>query len=178
MGFQQSSYAVGRVLGPPLAGSVFDRIGVWSPMVLGGAITAIGLSGANVTLGFLAGFLGLRYLQHAKLPMKAIGGLAFAAIALCITAMARSYDFFMYYFTLVVTPMAMLCGVFYPVTQLPVALQWLATLLPLTHATALVRPLMLGESPTNTAIHILVLVGYAFAGLYFATLLFRQRFLT
>lgn len=41
MGFQQSSYAVGRVLGPPLAGSVFDRIGVWSPMVLGGAITAV-----------------------------------------------------------------------------------------------------------------------------------------
>ena len=41
MGFQQSSYAVGRVLGPPLAGSVFDRIGVWSPMVLGGVITAV-----------------------------------------------------------------------------------------------------------------------------------------
>jgi len=31
--------------------------------LLGGAITAIGLSGANVTLGYLAGFLGLRYLQ-------------------------------------------------------------------------------------------------------------------
>lgn len=41
MGFQQSSYAVGRVLGPPLAGSVFDRIGVWSPMVMGGFITAL-----------------------------------------------------------------------------------------------------------------------------------------
>ena len=34
--------------------------------LLGGAITAIGLSGANVTLGFLAGFLGLRYLQHVQ----------------------------------------------------------------------------------------------------------------
>lgn len=41
--------------------------------LLGGAITAIGLSGANVTLGYLAGFLGLRYLQHRHLPMKAIG---------------------------------------------------------------------------------------------------------
>ena len=41
MGFQQSSYAVGRVLGPPLAGSAFDRFGVWSPMVFGGIITAI-----------------------------------------------------------------------------------------------------------------------------------------
>jgi hypothetical protein len=50
--------------------------------LLGGAITAIGLSGANVTLGFLAGFLGLRYLQHTRLPMKTVGALAFAALAL------------------------------------------------------------------------------------------------
>lgn len=48
--------------------------------LLGGAITAIGLSGANVTLGFLAGFLGLRYLQHARWPFKAAGAGAFAAL--------------------------------------------------------------------------------------------------
>lgn len=41
MGFQQSSYAMARVLGPPLAGSAFDRMGVWSPMVLGGVITGV-----------------------------------------------------------------------------------------------------------------------------------------
>ncbi|MDO8362356.1 MAG: MFS transporter [Actinomycetota bacterium] len=40
LGFQQSSYAVGRVLGPPLAGSAFDRIGVWSPMLAGAVVTA------------------------------------------------------------------------------------------------------------------------------------------
>jgi hypothetical protein len=50
--------------------------------LLGGAITAIGLSGANVTLGFLAGFLGLRYLQHVRPPAKALGGFAFAALLL------------------------------------------------------------------------------------------------
>lgn len=43
MGFQQSSYAIGRVLGPPLAGSMFDRVGVWSPMVAGAAVTAMAL---------------------------------------------------------------------------------------------------------------------------------------
>lgn len=48
--------------------------------LLGGAITAIGLSGANVTLGFIAGFLGLRYLQHRQLPMKAMGAAAFAFV--------------------------------------------------------------------------------------------------
>ncbi|MEZ5995522.1 MAG: hypothetical protein R3C25_07180 [Hyphomonadaceae bacterium] len=49
--------------------------------LLGGAITAVGLSGANVTLGFLAGFLGLRYLQHIRPLAKALGALAFAALA-------------------------------------------------------------------------------------------------
>lgn len=48
--------------------------------LLGGAITAIGLSGANVTLGFIAGFLGLRYLQHRHFPMKAMGAAAFAFV--------------------------------------------------------------------------------------------------
>jgi hypothetical protein len=49
--------------------------------LLGGAITAIGLSGANVTLGFLAGFLGLRYLQHVRPIPKSLGALAFAAFS-------------------------------------------------------------------------------------------------
>ncbi|PZO55650.1 MAG: hypothetical protein DCF16_01900, partial [Alphaproteobacteria bacterium] len=50
--------------------------------LLGGAITAVGLSGANVTLGYLAGFLGLRYLQHRKLHIKAAGAAAFGAMTL------------------------------------------------------------------------------------------------
>jgi hypothetical protein len=50
--------------------------------LLGGAITAIGLSGANVTLGYLAGYLGLRYMQHVKAPIKALGAAGFAGFAL------------------------------------------------------------------------------------------------
>lgn len=50
--------------------------------LLGGAITAVGLSGANVTLGFLSGFLGLRHLQHVRLAVKWGGAIAFAFFAL------------------------------------------------------------------------------------------------
>lgn len=50
--------------------------------LLGGVITAVGLSGANVTLGFLAGFLGLRYLQHVRRLPKVMGALAFATLGL------------------------------------------------------------------------------------------------
>ena len=62
--------------------------------LLGGAITAIGLSGANVTLGFLAGFLGLRYLQHGQMPMKIMGAAAFVfvgALALMLNLFAADW---------------------------------------------------------------------------------------
>lgn len=48
--------------------------------LLGGAVIATGLSGANVTLGFLAGFLGLRYVQHGRRLVKTAGAAAFAAL--------------------------------------------------------------------------------------------------
>ncbi len=58
--------------------------------LLGGAIIAIGLSGANVTLGFLSGFLGLRYVQHVRMPIKLMGAFAFAAF----TALALMLNLF------------------------------------------------------------------------------------
>src|SRR3989442_1274373 len=105
-------------------------------------------------------------------------GLTFGALALAVTAMARSYDFFMYYFTLLITPMNLLCGVFFPVEQLPAAFQAIAAFLPLTHAVAIARPLLLGQIPSDAVLHALVLLAYAAAGFYAATVLFRSRLLT
>lgn len=58
--------------------------------LLGGAVIAIGLSGANVTLGYLAGFLGLRYMQHVRWLPKTLGALGFAAL----TALALMLNLF------------------------------------------------------------------------------------
>jgi len=104
-------------------------------------------------------------------------GLAFGGMGLVVTALSPSYDFFMYYFTLFITPMAMLCGVFYPVDRLPAALQSVSRFLPLTHAVELVRPLMLGKVPDEIIAHVAVLVAYAAVSLYAAMVLFRRRLL-
>jgi lipooligosaccharide transport system permease protein len=104
-------------------------------------------------------------------------GLAFGALALIATALSPSYDFFMYYFTLFVTPMGMLCGVFYPIDALPAALQAVSWVLPLTHATELVRPLILGQIPAHAVMNVAVLLAYALAGFYAAMILFRRRLL-
>ncbi len=57
------------------------------------------------------------------LPAIVLTGLAFAALGLIWNALAPSYDFFMYYFTLFITPMTLISGVFFPTDQLP---GWLA----------------------------------------------------
>jgi lipooligosaccharide transport system permease protein len=141
------------------------------------AATKSVLSGAAILA--VVWLLGLTHslLSLWVLALVPLVGLTFGALALAVTAMARSYDFFMYYFTLVVTPMGLLCGVFFPIDQLPAVFQAIAAFLPLTHAVAIARPLLLGEVPGQLALHALVLLAYAATGFYAATVLFRRRLL-
>ena len=113
----------------------------------------------------------------AALPIVALVGLAFAAIGLAVNALANGYDFFSYYMTIVLTPMLMLSGVFFPIEQLPGAVQAGAKLLPLHHGVALVRPLLLGELPAGVLAHLGVLAAYAIVGFYLALILTRRRLL-
>ncbi len=109
------------------------------------------------------------------IPLALLVGLCFAAIGLIMTALAPSYDFFMYYFTLVITPMMLLCGVFFPVSQLPALLQTVSLILPLSHAVDIARPLMNGALPHGVLLHTSVLSAYAAAGFYVSLVLFRRR---
>jgi len=123
--------------------------------------------------GFAASLLAL-----GAIPVVALVGLAFAGIGLSINALATGYDFFSYYMTLVLTPMMMLSGVFFPADQLPAAVQLAAQLLPLSHGVALARPLLLGEIPQSILLHLGVLLAYAVGGFYLAVVLTRRRLLT
>lgn len=109
------------------------------------------------------------------LPLVLLAGTSFAALALCVTAFAKSYDFFVYYFTLVITPMFLLSGTFFPLEAMPKAVRWGAQVLPLTHAVELVRPLMTGQALTYPLLHLGVLILYGVAGLYVACILLRRR---
>ena len=110
-------------------------------------------------------------------PVAFLVGLAFSGLGLVMTALSPSYDFFMYYFTLAITPMVLLCGVFYPTSQLPLLLQDISSVLPLTHAIDIVRPLVLGHIPPAWAWHALVLLAYGAGGFWLALALTRRRLL-
>jgi len=103
-------------------------------------------------------------------------GVTFSCIALVFNALAKGYDFFTYYFTLCITPMMFLSGIFFPLEQLPPLVRLLSQALPLTNAVALVRPLFMGEWPQQAWQHGLVLLAYSVGGFWLALALTRRRF--
>ncbi|MEO5845621.1 MAG: ABC transporter permease [Caldimonas sp.] len=110
------------------------------------------------------------------LPVLGLVGITFASLALVFNALAKGYEFFTYYFTLVVTPMTFLSGVYFPIAQMPPWLQGIAQVLPLKAAVDLVRPLVLGNIPADPLGPLLILTGYACSGYYLALVLTRRRF--
>lgn len=109
-------------------------------------------------------------------PILMLAGITFSCMALIFNALAKGYDFFTYYFTLFLTPMMFLSGVFFPRTNLPRVLQWVSDILPLTQVVELVRPLFLGHWPGQAGWHLAVLVAYTLVAWQIALLLTRRRF--
>ena len=103
-------------------------------------------------------------------------GITFSCIALIFNALARGYDFFTYYFTLFLTPMMFLSGIFFPLEQLPVFVRIISGWLPLTNAVELVRPLFMDQWPSHGLKNALVLLVYALGGFWVALALTRRRF--
>ena len=135
------------------------------------------LSGVAVLA--VAAALGLcsSWLALWVIPVIFLTGLAFSGLGLIVTALSPSYDFFVYYFTLLITPMILMSGVFFPVDQLPTALQVVTVGLPLSHAVDMVRPLMADTVPAYWGIHLCTLALYAIISFYVALALTRKRLL-
>jgi len=103
-------------------------------------------------------------------------GITFSCIALIFNALAQGYDFFTYYFTLFLTPMMFLSGVFFPRAQLPGPLRAVSDWLPLTNAVELVRPMFMDQWPAHPLRGAVVLAAYAVVSFWVALALTRRRF--
>jgi len=111
----------------------------------------------------------------AVVPVLFVVGLCFSGVALIMTTLAKGYDFFTYYFTLLVTPMGFLSGVFFPLHQLPRAVQGAAWVLPLAHAASLARGLTLGDPMPWPWLSLAVLLAYGVTGVWVAAWIARRR---
>src|SRR4051812_49381258 len=140
------------------------------------ASKAVVSTAAILAVILLLGF-GRSWLAVWVLPLGFLVGLTFSAFGLVMTSLAPSYDFFTYFFTLVLTPTLLLSGVFFPVDQMPAALAAVAEFLPLKHAIDPARPLLTGAVPDAILLHVAVMLVYAFGTYFIALVLTRRRLL-
>ncbi len=84
-------------------------------------------------------------------------GVLFGSLAMIITSISPSFDFFSYYTELVITPMLFFSGVFFPLDNFPGWMKVLAEFLPLTHAVRISRAVYTGQPQPG--------VGWGLAGL-------------
>src|SRR5512136_1690107 len=94
-------------------------------------------------------------LSLLAIPLAFFGGMLFAGIAMCFTAITPGIDTLNYPAFLFITPMMLFSGTFFPLSILPVALQYLAlALLPLTHLVAVMRMLTLAAITPVILLHL------------------------
>ncbi|KCZ72723.1 putative permease [Candidatus Methanoperedens nitroreducens] len=80
------------------------------------------------------------------IPFSFIAGLLFATIGMCFTAISPNIDSLNYPTFLFITPMFLFSGTFFPLSLLPVSLQYFAiAALPLTHVVIIVRSLTFAD---------------------------------
>jgi lipooligosaccharide transport system permease protein len=91
----------------------------------------------------------------AALPAGVLTGMAFGAPMAAYSATQDKDTGFSTIYRFVVVPLFLFSGTFFPISQLPVVLQWLAYATPLYHGVALCRDLTLGQ------VHLWVDLGHA-----------------
>ncbi len=90
-----------------------------------------------------------------------VTGFGFAAFGVAVAAIAKTIDNFNYITSAVLTPMFLVAGTFFPVTNLPAGIRTIAQINPLYHCVQLVRDASLGGLGTADLGHAGVLIAFA-----------------
>jgi len=86
-------------------------------------------------------------------------GVLFASLAMIVTSVSPSFDFFNYYTELVITPMLFFSGVFFPLDRFPAWMKSLSEFMPLTHAVKISRAVFSGEYHARYVWDFLIILG-------------------
>jgi lipooligosaccharide transport system permease protein len=118
------------------------------------------LFGAAVFLVVMIAF-GATDIPHAlsMLPVAVLTGLAFAAPIQAYAATQKSDNSFAGLFRFVITPMFIFSGTFFPVSQLPDLVEWIAYLTPLWHGVVLIRSIAIDTVDPPLALLNLTVLG-------------------
>jgi len=109
------------------------------------------------------------------IPVLFLVGIFFAALGLIMTALAANYEFFNYFTSLVITPLFLFSGIFFPLEAMHPLAQKFMLAFPLTHAVLLSRMLCYGRIEPGWAPNLALSLALAAGSLGIATLLLRRR---
>jgi lipooligosaccharide transport system permease protein len=109
------------------------------------------------------------------IPAAVITGLCFAAPIIAFSATRTNDSGFAALFRFVINPLFLFSGTFFPVSQLPDQVEWVAAATPLYHGVALVRGAVLDSIPASWPLHVAYLVVFLAATGYLAFRLLRRR---
>jgi lipooligosaccharide transport system permease protein len=119
----------------------------------------------------LASFPGLLFI-----PLIAFtGGMMFASIAMLFTSLVPNLDSFNYPFYLLITPMFLFSGTFFPLYVLPQWGQDLAWTFPLTHCSMLVRDLCFNFFDWSNVINLIYLIVMTVVAFLVSIYLMKKR---
>lgn len=118
-------------------------------------------------------------LAVAAIPAAVLTGMAFATPITAFSATQENEQGFLIVFRLGVIPLFLFSGTFFPVSQLPDALEAIAVLTPLFHGVELVRGMVVGGAELTTALgHAGYLLVWVAVGWAAAQYTFRRRLVT
>jgi lipooligosaccharide transport system permease protein len=134
-------------------------------LISGGTVLAVLLATGIVPLW--PGLLGV--------PLILLAGFVFASLGMVVTSVARGYDSFNYYFTLVIAPMFFFSGIFFPAERLGTWVGRVAQAFPLTHLAVISRGILGGAPDRPLAIPLGVALLFAAVGFAAARALMQRR---
>ena len=109
------------------------------------------------------------------IPAAVLTGVAFAAPIMGFAATRHNDAGFAPLFRFIINPLFLFSGTFFPVSQLPDAVEWVAAATPLYHGVVLVRGAVLDSMPSSWPLHAVYLVAFTAITGYIAYRLLRRR---
>jgi lipooligosaccharide transport system permease protein len=160
----------------------FDAI-LATPLLVEDVITGEWLWGATkslmagtIMLAMITAFGMVRWPGAVfVIPLAFVGGLLFSGLGLITTALVPQIDQFNLPQFVVIFPMFLFSGTFFPIDILPGWAAKLAWCLPLTHVSSLIRGACLGQIPPHLAASIVYLLGMTGVAGGLAVILMRRR---
>ena len=155
------------------------------------------LSGTQISIGvFLAAFFRTIYtvifyfgvmwafgaLDSPKawlaIPTAIFAGISFGALMQAVAAKLENENiFFVVLGRFIMMPLFLFSGTFFPLTSMPIFLQWIGWISPLWHATELGRYLTYGHAISSAMmwVHFILLAAMLVCGLYLSARIFTRR---